>query len=274
MLSPSRSRHGFTLVELAIVIVIIGLLVGSILSGNALLRIQRVRSMLEDGRNYSVAMETFNQKYGQLPGDFDGAETVWGNAEGASYTVNCVNPGSSVSPDGIKTCNGNGNGAIESPNEHFRAWQQMAAAGLITGQYSGVSGPSNVNDVRPGVNAPKGVLDNSSWFIYSWGSVQTSNTTFYAGNYNNVMVLGATPGGDWTHFALLTPTEAAGMDQKVDDGAPGNGNIRTFVSTWENANVGTCINSDDPAVAAYVTTSSAVGCVLIFMETFGGQKIQ
>ena len=131
MHSPRRQMNGFTLVELSIVIVVIGLLVGGIVSGTAMIQAQRVRDVLSDVKSYEIAMQQFYDKYGGVPGDFANAELVFGNAEGGANTTNCVTQASSASPDGIKTCNGNGNGYIDGQVEGFWSWQQMSAAGLI-----------------------------------------------------------------------------------------------------------------------------------------------
>ncbi len=61
--------RGFTLVEMAIVLVIIGLLLGAVLRGSQLVRNARVKSLSNDLRSYYAAVYTFMDKNGRLPGD-------------------------------------------------------------------------------------------------------------------------------------------------------------------------------------------------------------
>jgi prepilin-type N-terminal cleavage/methylation domain-containing protein len=112
---------GFTLVEIAIVLVIIGLLVGGVLSGQELIRSARVRGLVAQQEGVKAAIYGFQDRYRALPGDYSGAET---NITCAA--VNCFN--------------GDGNGRIEAPNsagahEEIYAWSHLAGAGFITGSY-------------------------------------------------------------------------------------------------------------------------------------------
>jgi prepilin-type N-terminal cleavage/methylation domain-containing protein len=264
-----RPTHGFTLVELAIVMVIIGLLVGAIMAGKSMIRAQRVRDLLADARNYSVAMQQFREQYGQLPGDFDHAESVWGNAEGGAVTTNCVGYGTTQSPDTVKTCNGNGNGVLDigSPAEGFWAWQQMGAAGLIAAHYIGAEMGGSITDAKPGTNVPASAVPTSGFWLFSWG-VEAASTTFYVGDYTDTMTLGAINEPSWPYKALLKPAEAEAIDIKADDGAPGTGSIRTLVQTWALANNGDCVSSDNPAVAIWDSGVTTPTCILLFMNTF------
>src|ERR1700733_6686144 len=72
-----KTNSGFTLIELSIVIVIIGLLVGGILLGKSLVRQAQISSAMSDEQKYVQAVGAFQQKYGALPGDFATATSYW-----------------------------------------------------------------------------------------------------------------------------------------------------------------------------------------------------
>src|SRR5665213_289434 len=63
------SNLGFTLIELSIVLVIIGLIVGGILVGQDLIKAAEVRAQISQIEKYNQAVNTFRAKFGGLPGD-------------------------------------------------------------------------------------------------------------------------------------------------------------------------------------------------------------
>jgi type II secretory pathway pseudopilin PulG len=178
----TRNR-AFTLVELAIILVVVGLLAGGILQGQAMYRQQQLRNVLSEAKNFSVAMRQFQEKYAYLPGDFPTATEIWGRADGGlPLTANCspIN----VASVGDATCNGDGNGIIENNNgagagESLRFWQHLSAAKLIAGAYSGVAVAGNIHASQAGVNVPASALANGAFSIYSWGPLV--GASFFSG---------------------------------------------------------------------------------------------
>ena len=88
-----RNANGFTLIEIAIVLVIIGLLLGGVLKGQELITGARVRNLISQQDGIKAAFFGFQDRYRALPGDYAAANTNINNV--------CA------------TCNGNGNGRIE-----------------------------------------------------------------------------------------------------------------------------------------------------------------
>src|SRR5688572_8582479 len=132
-------RRGFSLVELSIVLVILGLLTGGILAGQSLIRAAELRSVTSEFQRYSTALGAFRDKYFAIPGDMTNAVSFW--------TVAAACP-SVAATAAAGVCNGNGDGQITAlatgtcngtncGNEIFGIWEHLAYAGLVEGSYTG-----------------------------------------------------------------------------------------------------------------------------------------
>lgn len=215
---PERNTKAFTLVELSIVIVIVGLIIAGITAGKSLVRSAQLRSITSTIENYTTAIRTFKMQYDALPGDIKNFQSYFPAATG----------------------NGNSNNRIEWPTEAIYLWQHLNLAKLIPGTYPGVVA------YNPGVTFPKGSIPNSGYYLHvSYGSIAAEAFPIP----NHVMFFGA-PGsaGDYgaTYNPVLTATEAMGVDTKSDDGKPYTGKIRIRA---HNAN--TC------AVGAFASPNNA-----------------
>jgi prepilin-type N-terminal cleavage/methylation domain-containing protein len=251
--------HAFSLVELSIVLVILGLLIGGILSGQALIRAAELRSITTEYSRYVTATQTFRDKYFALPGDMTNATSFWNAAHATPAT--CYTTASSTA----LTCNGDGNGLIypnAGSNETYRYWQHLANAGLIEGSYDGIEHGANSYSSTT-ANSPRSKISNGLWFVWHWGTI-VGDANLFAGNYDNFFELGQIVADGDPSNPIIKPEEAWNIDTKIDDGKPGLGKL--VVRYWS-----TCTNAatkDDGATAAYLLTSSAVGCTLIFPRVF------
>ena len=109
-------QNGFTLIEIAIVLVIIGLLLGGVLKGQELITGARVRNLIQQQDGVKAAYFGFLDRYRSLPGDYGSAKA---NIPGT-------------------TENGDGDGQIESsttPVESILSWEHLAKSGFINGSY-------------------------------------------------------------------------------------------------------------------------------------------
>lgn len=237
-------RKAFTLVELSIVLIIIGLLVGGILAGKHLIRSAQVRSLSTDHQQFVTAMHTFKDKYFYVPGDLPNAFDFWGTEAGCT-DVN-------VSSDSAG-CNGDADGKIDHPGggEALRAWQHLALADLIPGTYTGAADGTQI--ISAGVNVPEGRVKGS---IFTFTDL--TGTSIY-GNSGQAIGLGGEPAPTftWPIASLLNPSEAWGMDKKLDDGNADQGLFLTI-----NAPSGSnCIS--DPytnATGSYILNSNDRHC--------------
>src|SRR5476649_123700 len=85
-LGKTSSRAGFTLIELSIVLVIIGLIVGGVLTSRDLIAAAQIRAQISQIEKYQTAVNTFRGKYGYLPGDIpNNAATACGFAARGQY---------------------------------------------------------------------------------------------------------------------------------------------------------------------------------------------
>lgn len=255
-----QQRSGFSLVELSIVLVILGLLVGGILAGQSLIRASEMRAVSTEQSRYITAVMTFRDKYFALPGDFTKATDIW------TQSANC--PGTSAQGSTTAaTCYGNGDGMITTSggnaNELYRFWQHLANAGLIEGTYSGVQGPTDGNDSIIGSNVPRSKLPNAGWSVY-WMGTQPSSAGLWPGNYGNTLMFGASRAGDPTTAGVLRPEEAWNIDTKLDDGRPYSG----MIVPYKPADSPNCADSSSDTTAGYALTQSGATCNLFFRNPF------
>jgi prepilin-type N-terminal cleavage/methylation domain-containing protein len=210
--------NAFSLVELSIVLVILGLLVGGVLSGQALIRAAELRSVNAEYSRYVAAVHSFRDKYFGLPGDITNATTFWNAADANPAT--CITTPSTDA----RTCNGNGDGQVARDYETWRAWQQLANAGLIEGSFNGVQGSLGAYDHVRGVNAPASKISNTTWGFYYMN--HAGDGAHYRWNYENTFAIGAeTSAQGAPEEAFLKPEEAWNIDTKFDDGRPGTGKV-------------------------------------------------
>lgn len=137
-------QAGFTLIELAIVLVIIGLLIGGIIMGQELLTSARVRNLLAQQDGVKTAYYGFLDRFGSPPGDYARANTTIPGIDDATAGCGLPSPNSG---------NGNGNQRIDVANGEFiLAWEHLSRAGLLSGSYR-CSGNTTVDSTSVPVNA-------------------------------------------------------------------------------------------------------------------------
>lgn len=253
-----RITGGFSLVELSIVLVILGLLVGGVVGGQHLIRAAQLRAITSEYEELTNAVQTFMLKYDGLPGDLGNAENIWGSA------ATCPPPADSVNDDG--TCNGNGNGRIGDHNvaseifEQFTAWQQLAFAGLVPGHYTGSVGTATNYHARIGVNVPVSKVPYSGWVLRYRDHFPAAEVNWFVMNYGNALVFGR-EGATITVDPALLASEAYAIDAKFDDGFPAKGKI--IGRGWNVCADGT---SNTDFEANYRLTTETLRCSLSFRD--------
>ena len=95
-------QRGFSLVELSIVLVILGLLTGGILAGQSLIRASELRAVSTEFQRYVAAVNTFRDKYFMLPGDMSNATAFWGEDAAQCDTAAADGTPGSQGADGVQ----------------------------------------------------------------------------------------------------------------------------------------------------------------------------
>lgn len=217
MISRRQKERGFTLVEMGVVLVIVGLIIGGILFGRDLIRVSELRSVMKNVEDFKKAIYTFEDIYQSLPGDMYNASTDFWAA----------------------TDDGNGNGRIEgdvssAEVEGLNAWEQLRLAELLPGAYDG---DDTSTDADPGVNVPVSEIGGGYSIDYLAGK--------------HYFILGAYNAGNNTTGNLLTPIDAWQIDDKADDGDPNTGDILDGNSGCEDTNEYD-VNADPQTVSCYL----------------------
>ncbi|UCH48115.1 MAG: prepilin-type N-terminal cleavage/methylation domain-containing protein [Betaproteobacteria bacterium] len=228
----SQKQSGFTLIEIAIVLVIIGLLLGGVLKGEELITSARVRNLISQQDGVKAAFFGFQDRYGALPGDYPGA---FANIAGIS-TAAC---GSGV---------GNGNGRIEAGDEARLAWEHLSKSGFITGRFTCAAADSA--DTTP-VNSYGIYLQVVYDGIYGAG---TSGTP-------------APPRHNVKTGAQIPVELIAEMDRKIDDGMPNAGAFQfsryqgnAAAAPTDNSTTAPACTSASTLVGIWNTTNGSSNC--------------
>jgi prepilin-type N-terminal cleavage/methylation domain-containing protein len=225
-----RKQRGFTLVEIAIVLVIIGLLLGGILKGQEMITQAKIKNVIADFSGISAAYHGYVDRYKKIPGDDPCA------GAGAGLTVgNC---GTTTARWGTPAVAGNGDGVVagaynsaNAADESRQWWDHLRRAGFVSG----------VGDQQP-FNAFTGMI-----------GVQTADGTATPGP-----ALGTDSAGTGGFSGLLICSAnlpdkiAIAADTQMDDGVPVSGSVRGLLQAAPNPSV------TKQATAAYAESGTNV----------------
>lgn len=224
-----RANKAFTLIEVSIVIVIIGLIVGGVLIGSDLIKVAQLRKAVSQLQSYDIAAGTFRSKYDYLPGDIPwtipgsyGLNSRWafdiqGNSDGNGILEGANQSGGNNSNSTFGVNSGQG-------KEFPLFWADMKNAELITDvlqyPYDAATCGGAYTSCFPRLNLAQNdyifiaeLMGKNYYFIGNWTSNHWYNTIGGGGN-------------------MLTPNQAWSMDNKMDDGVPSSGTMLTTYGSF------------------------------------------
>ncbi len=187
----TEAPRGFTLIELAIVLVVIGLLLGGILKGQELIESARARNLISQIDSIKAAYYAFQDKYRAIPGDYPG-DLAHANLSGIANNQ----------------VGGNGDGVVrDTPmaRESLLAWVHLSHANLISGNYQASGGQPDPLGEWP--RNPYGATLQLQYDDQFTGSGGVPRLNLKTGNQVPARIL-------------------AEIDRKIDDGRANTGQFR------------------------------------------------
>lgn len=215
-----KKQTGFTLIELAIVLVIIGLLLGGVLRGQELINSARVKNLTRDFQNVQVFLYSYQDRFRAVPGD---------DAQANTHV-----PGGVVATTGGPTPNGQIGGQWDSQtqtDESYLFWQHVRLAGLAPGSTQvGIAAylPLNSNGARLGIQS-------------------------VAAGFNEITTL--TNGAYAICSDGILGRDALQIDTTLDDGIPNTGSVQAVTSGAAGVGVTQAAINAAPAAAYTVCMS-------------------
>ncbi len=219
-----RKQSGFTLVEIAIVLVVIGLLLGGILKGQQLINSARVRNLADQSSGVQAAYYGFIDRFRNVPGDMT-ALAACTNVGQAIDAGACATPANAPGGAGAT----GGNGRIDTIAEAGAVWPHLSAAGFLNGTFSGQDA---ADADLTAANYPNAVALGAVPPNAFQGPIMLAHTNDYVqGNAGSTITRLA-----YSFGGLISVPILRDLDAKLDDNVAGTGVLRSSIKAGD-ANV-------------------------------------
>lgn len=257
------TQAGFTLVELSIVLVILGLIVGGVLLQQDLTRGAQVRAQISQFSQYSTAVYTFKERYKGLPGDATAATRFFkpedwpdirdGNGNGKLEVA------TSTLTNGLVNANDAAYAEVDllaeprMSGEVLQFWHQLSAAGMVGGFFNGKAASGEVNEYLESLD-PQSEHRGEEGFAFPAAKLGGNGIGVYSSERRIYFQLGVLSSHQYRINPSLTPQEAHNIDTKMDDGRPLTGSV-SIRGGQRNNFINTPLQASDFNAAAKVPTA-------------------
>jgi prepilin-type N-terminal cleavage/methylation domain-containing protein len=252
----SSKKSAFSLIELSIVLIIIGLLIAGVTGGASLIKSSQLRSVMGEARGYAVAVNAFNSQFNGIPGDFPTAigNSVGGDNDGATEyfaAASLVGSESSNAWAALRTI-----GAIDSIS--------LTPVIATTAPVFGATATST---------APASKIQSAGWVFdyrtYTEGAAAVpanQNVVILTSNITGTPAAGTTTPILGTNISkpALPGSDALSIDSKIDDGVANAGKVRGINPGVGVAVSGDCYNYSASTNSTYLTASTSKTCALSY----------
>jgi prepilin-type N-terminal cleavage/methylation domain-containing protein len=223
--------NGFTLIELSIVLVIVGLLAAGILVGRELIEAARIRAQIAQIEKINTAVNAFRLKYGDIPGDLQASE-----AEASGFTARS---GEASHGDGSGTLQSCSTQGVITSDQYFGCetalfWSDLSKANMIPGNFAAATDDYvlMMNMVQNNIDQymPKSAL-GGYLAVFSYALLEDVMSLPSAARckqifcYSLIKSMTTLNDGRLTAQLGITPAQAYAMDTKMDDGKPVTGTV-------------------------------------------------
>lgn len=241
------NQAAFSLLELSIVLVIIGLLSSGVLIGRDLMKAAELQRMAKEVNTIKAAVLLFNGKYGNLPGDLPNATTFWpgvtnnGNGDGKYFCAsNCDNP--TVNTEGAYI------------------WHHLSLAGM----YGSFERPDTIAKMRTvGLTFPE-IYEGSGLMSQYRCDDEGTNPDRYD-ICRNFLQLAAFYTTNHMVKGVIDPVTANQLDRKLDDGLASSGEVVTYPQSVDTQTLCTTSNWDAPTGGSdYILSNEQKTCRMAF----------
>ena len=227
----TSGQEGFTLVEIAIVLVIVGLLLAAVMKGQEMVTQGKIKGTISDFNSVLTAYNGYQDRYKAIPGDDSGAAARWPTGAFGTDSVAAVNGNGDGVIAGLYSTNLGADAAPTAAQESNLFWQHLRAAGFFAGIQTGNgSGTLPINSVG--------------------GTIGVENDT--------TSTAGIRMGGVLICLTSIPEKIATAVDRQIDDGDATMGSVRSLAIAAATPVVLPVLTSASPA--AYVSGSSYVMC--------------
>lgn len=211
-----RAKKGFTLVELSIVIVIVGLLIGGILIAKSMIETSRLQKLISTIQQYEIAVDNFKTVYNNaLPGD----TTI--------LSIPNSLPGHIPRNDGMiySACQYFATNLGGNTGEAFNFWHHLSRSNILQQQFSGYTGFTSFSGSFASYAPSLSYGDVRNCYL---NASTVTSTTACSGDqaFGNAWIIAGEIPSSPQYARCIGVNQAQALDAKLDDALPQSGNIQ------------------------------------------------